>query len=386
MIDQKKFYNCLREAGVDFITGVPDSLLNEFCLYINSILTKNEHIIAANEGNAVALAAGHHIATGGIPLVYMQNSGIGNAMNPLLSLTNKDVYSIPMVLLIGWRGDPAVKDHAHHKKQGQITPTLLEIVDIPFKIIDENEQKILDAAKWAVKTARNISSPVALIAKKNVFEKGKKKDLLAEQSQFSMSRENAIQCVLEAVPKDTICIATTGRATRELYELRNINGSAHDMDFLNVGAMGHASSISTGIALGARNRLVICFDGDAAAVMHLGSFTIAGTTSPKNFLHVVLNNGAHESVGGQPSVSFNVNLTAIAESAGYKTVGAPVDNDNALKNAVVELTKNNGPAFIDVHIRKGIRKDIPPLNVSLVNLKENLMKNINNSKKNIKNQ
>lgn len=380
MIDQKKIYDCLQKEGVDFITGVPDSLLNEFCLYVNSILTKKEHVIAANEGNAVALAAGHHIATGGIPLVYMQNSGIGNAMNPLLSLTNKDVYSIPMVLLIGWRGDPSVKDHAHHKKQGQLTPTLLDNADIPFKIIDENEQNTLDAAKWAVKTAKNISSPVALLAKKGVFEKGIKKDLLAEPSKFSMSRENAIKCTLECAPKDAICIATTGRATRELYELRNINGIAHDMDFLNVGAMGHASSISAGIALGAKKRIVICFDGDAAAVMHLGALTTTGLIGPKNFLHIVLNNGSHESVGGQPSVGFNVNLTAIAESAGYKTVGAAVDNENALKNAIIELTKNNGPAFIDAHIRKGIRKNIPPLNVSYLNLKENLMKNIKNSK------
>ena len=376
MIDQKKFHECLQNAGVEFITGVPDSLLNEFCLYAEAELPPERHVIAANEGNAVALAVGYHLATGSVPLVYMQNSGIGNAMNPLLSLTNKDVYAIPMVLLIGWRGDPDIKDHAQHKKQGEITPALLDAMDIPFRVIDSDGEDAFEAARWAVRTAREISGPTALIAKKGMFAQSKKKEAGAEGGKYNMSRENAIECIMRSVPEDTIFVATTGRATRELYELRNLHGMDHNMDFLNVGAMGHASSIANGIALGAKNRLVVCLDGDAAAIMHLGSLTTTGLLGSSNFLHVVLNNGAHESVGGQPSAGHKANLTAIAKNAGYQTAGSAVKTKEALQDAVKTLLATEGPAFIDARIRKGIRADLPPLNVSHLDLKDMLMKNL----------
>ena len=376
MINQKKFHECLQEAGIDFITGVPDSLLNEFCLYAEAELPPDSHIIAANEGNAVALAAGHYLATGKVPLVYMQNSGIGNATNPLLSLTDKNVYAIPLVLLIGWRGDPDIKDHAQHKKQGELTPVLLEAMGIPFKIIENDDESAFDSARWAVSTAKKISGPTALIAKKNMFEEGKKKDFLSMESKFGLSREKAIECLLKFLPDDTVFVATTGRATRELHELRNLNGGKHDRDILNVGAMGHASSIALGIALAKKNQLVVCLDGDASAIMHMGSLAVTGSCSPSNFLHVVLNNGAHESVGGQNSVGFKVDFTAIAENTGYKTIGLPVDTEQNLKNAINTLLPAEKAAFIDLRIRKGIRSDIPPLNVNYVSLKNMFMKSI----------
>ena len=375
MIDQKKFHECLQNEDVEFITGVPDSLLNEFCLYAEAELPRERHIIAANEGNAVALAAGYHLATGTVPLVYMQNSGIGNAMNPLLSLTNKDVYAIPMVLLIGWRGDPDIKDHAQHKKQGELTPVLLDAMDIPFRIISSDDENAFELARWAVRTARKRSAPTALIAKKGMFARSKKKEAGAEDSKYNMSRENAIECIMSCVPEDTIFVATTGRTTRELYELRNLSGAGHNMDFLNVGAMGHASSIANGIVLGAKNRLVVCLDGDAAAIMHLGSLTTMGVLGSLKFLHVVLNNGAHESVGGQPSAGYTANLTAIAENSGSQTVGSAVETKESLQDAVKILLATEGPAFIDARIRKGIRADLPPLNVSPLDLKDMLMKN-----------
>ncbi len=378
MIDQKKFHECLQDVGVEFITGVPDSLLNEFCLYAVAELPPERHVIAANEGNAVALAAGYHLATGSVPLVYMQNSGIGNAMNPLLSLTNKDVYAIPMVLLVGWRGDPDIKDHSQHKKQGELTPVLMDAMDIPFRVIDSDGEDAFEAARWAVRTAREISGPAALIAKKGMFAQSKKKETAAEDGKYNMSRENAIECIMRSVPADTIFVATTGRATRELFVLRNLSGTDHNMDFLNVGAMGHASSISNGIALGAKNRLVVCLDGDAAAIMHLGSLTTTGLLGSSNFLHVVLNNGAHESVGGQPTAGFKANLTAIAKNSGYNTVGYAVETEQKLRDAIKVLLATGGPAFIDIHIRKGIRSDLGPLNVSLGNLKDIFMKSISN--------
>ncbi|ANT64602.1 phosphonopyruvate decarboxylase [Prosthecochloris sp. CIB 2401] len=376
MIDQKKFHDCLRKAGVEFITGVPDSLLNDFCLYVEAELPRERHVIAANEGNAIALAAGHYLATGCVPLVYMQNSGIGNCVNPLLSLTNKEVYGIPMVLLIGWRGDPDVKDHAQHEKQGRVMPALLELLDIPFNVIDKDEEKAFEVIEWAVKRAREQSSPTALLVKKGVLEKGHKKAFVPEDSVYSMSREEAIACVVKCTPKNALFVATTGRATRELHALRDQSGAGHERDFLNLGAMGHALSIANGMALGSKNRHVICLDGDAAVIMHLGSLTTAGMVGYSNLLHVVLNNGVHESVGGQLSAGFNADLTAIAENAGYKTVGRAVKTEVDLKAAMFELLASDGPSFVEVRIRKGIRADLPPLKIIPSELKEMLMKNI----------
>ena len=376
MIDLEKFHECLQQAGIDFMTGVPDTLLNDFCLYAEKKLPRERNVIAANEGNAVALAAGYHLATGNIPLVYMQNSGLGNTVNPLLSLTQQDVYAIPMVLLIGWRGEPGIKDHAQHKKQGEITPALLESMDIPCRVLNDDTKNAFRSAEWAVQTAQKISGPTALLVRKGVLAKKKKEIGDFPDNQYSMRRENAIECVLQSIPEDSICIATTGRATRELYDLRSISGAPHNLDFLNVGAMGHASSIATGIALAEKNRLVVCFDGDAAAIMHLGSMTTAGNLKLSNFLHVVLNNGAHESVGGQPSAGFKVDLTTMADGAGYKTVGKAVETEQTLHSAVNRLLPIEGPAFIDVHIRKGVRSDLPPLKISHIDLKNALMNSL----------
>lgn len=376
MVELKKFQECLCDEGVEFITGVPDSLLNDFCLYAEASLPRDRHIIAANEGNAIGLAAGYHFSTGSIPLVYMQNSGIGNAMNPLLSLTNKDVYSVPLVLLIGWRGDPAVKDHAQHNKQGELTPILMDNMGIPYKIIDREDESAFDAARWAVETARIQNSPTALIVKKGILAKAEKEQLGPEDCALSMSREDAIETVMKNVSQDALCVATTGRATREVYEQSGMQGRGHDKDFLNVGAMGHASAIANGLALGAKKRQVICFDGDAAAIMHMGSMTTSGMLGSSNILHIVLNNGVHESVGGQASAGFQINFTAIAENSGYRTIGREVKTASELADAVKELRGGEGPAFIDVHIHKGIRSDLPPLKIDHHDLKEQLIKNI----------
>jgi len=375
VIDQKKFHDCLQSAGVQFMTGVPDTLLNDFCLYAQANLPPDRHVIAANEGNAVALAAGYHLATGSIPLVYMQNSGIGNCVNPLLSLANKEVYGIPMVLLIGWRGDPDVKDHPQHRKQGEATPALLEAMGIPFRVLTDNLDEALYAAKWAVSTAKKLSSPTALVAKKGALAKAEKGATDNRDCPYKMSREEAMACVLKSVPDNAVFVATTGRAARELHALRDLNDEGHDRDFLNVGAMGHAASIASGIALAAKKRLVVCLDGDAALIMHLGSLTTAGKLGMPNFLHVVLNNGAHESVGGQPSAGFKADLTAMAGSAGYKTLGKAVKTEQGLVQAVQTLLPADGPAFIEVRIRKGIRADLPPLKFSHSDLKTLLMEN-----------
>ena len=377
MIDQEKFVKYLQNNGIEFITGVPDTLLNDFCLFIENQWPKDKHIIAANEGNAVAIAAGYHLATGSIPLVYMQNSGLGNTVNPLLSLTHKEVYSIPMILLIGWRGQPGIKDHAQHKKQGELTPVLLSSMDIPYKIIEDNLEYAINAVSWALNTAKNMKSPVALLATKGVFAKVSKEDF-KEKSIYPLSREQAIECILKSVPPDTIFVASTGRITRELYALRDLHGTGHQMDFLNVGAMGHASSIATGIAIANKNKLVVCLDGDAAAIMHLGALTTSGTLGLSNFLHVVLNNGVHESVGGQETAGFKVNLTQIAKYSGYTTTETWVSTKTEIENQIRNLLLVPAPSFLEIKIKKGIRKNLPPLSLNHQYFKDIFMEELRN--------
>ncbi len=374
MINIKQFSEFLSTNGVELITGVPDTLLNDFCLYIENNWPNNKHIIAANEGNAVALAAGYYLATDTVPLVYMQNSGIGNTINPLVSLTYEDVYSIPMVLLIGWRGDPAKKDHAQHQKQGELTPTLMDDMNIPYKVLEDDTENALKSIDWAIKNAKKYSKPTTLIVKKGVLEKGEK-DAFKDESSSLLTREEAINCILNVIPRDSIVVASTGRATRELYELRNIRREKHENDFLNVGAMGHTSSIATGIALGT-DRTVVCLEGDSSAIMHLGAFTTTGIAKPTKFIHIILNNGVHESVGGQKSAGFSANLTNIAANSGYKTLDNAIKRESDINRALEKLLQTDGPSFLEIIIRQGIRADMPPLNFNLKEAKEELMKNL----------
>lgn len=374
MIDLKRFEKTLIDEGIEFITGVPDTLLNELCLHVEKNWPSDRHVIAANEGNAIGLAAGYHLTSEGMSLVYMQNSGMGNTINPLLSLTNKEVYSIPLLMVIGWRGNPKVNDHPQHEKQGVLTPKLLEIMDIPYRILDSSdEEQVLEDTKWAIRKANEIGSPVALIAQKGVFERGEKEDLSKRDSDLEMSRELAIKTVIKTLPLDTLYVATTGRATRELHEIRNLNNQSHEFDFLNIGAMGHASSIAVGMAIAAKDRVVVCLDGDAGALMHLGSIAINGSQTLNNFIHIVLNNGVHESVGGQNSVGHKINLTEFANHSGYATSGAVVKTESELVNTLNQLKDSNKPAFIDVHIRKGMRSDMPALKIDPLELKRLLM-------------
>ena len=370
MVDQKILFNNLHEIGLDFFTGVPDSLLNDFCLHLVNNLPDNQHIMAANEGNAIGIAAGYHMATGKIPVVYMQNSGIGNATNPLLSLTHPCVYSIPMILVIGWRGDPAIKDHAQHKKQGELTTVLMDDMDIPYDVLDSDDT-VVEKFAWAAKKAKEINSPVALIAKKAILTQKEKKQEYADSK--LMNREEAISAVLDVFGKDAIYLATTGRATRELHEQIAIHGFSEEIEFLNVGAMGHLSSIGLGLAIGSPNKKIVVFDGDAAAVMHMGSLATNGRYQPSNLIHIVLNNGVNESVGGQQSSGQIIDLTTVAKGCGYVTLRNFVETKDDLQNAVKQMVGCNKLSFIDVHVRQGIRKDMPGLKIEHESAKVALM-------------
>lgn len=378
MVDLHKVKQCLIDQGVEFITGVPDTLLNDFCLMVSSQWPKSNHVIAANEGNSVGLAVGYHLSTGSIPLIYMQNSGIGNTVNPLISLAHESVYSIPMVILAGWRGEPNRKDHPQHTKQGELTPVLFDDMDIPYRVLEDNTDQVVESFKWAIETARAKNAPVALIAVKNVLERGEKDDFLTNPNQ--PSREDAISSLIDAFPENTIFVASTGRATRELYEIRNLKGMSHQNDFLNVGAMGHTSSIAQGIAAGNKERLIVCLDGDASAIMHLGALTTSSIMDLSNFVHVVLNNGAHESVGGQPSAGNKIDLNSIAKNCGYETAPRAVENLHEIPNVVKALVPNTRPVFIEVKIRKGMRRDLPPLVIEPSKQKNLLMNELREGK------
>jgi phosphonopyruvate decarboxylase len=371
MIDQKKLIDFLKSSNIEFITGVPDTLLNDFCLYIEKKWPADRHVIAANEGNAVAMAAGYHLATNTVPLVYMQNSGIGNAVNPLISLTHQSVYGIPMILLIGWRGEPGIKDHPQHTKQGELTPVLMNDLDIPWKKLTDNIEEVSEMIQWAVDDALKNNRPVALLVPKGVLEKGEK-DAYEDQPEL-MSREEAINSIVETLPKDTIYVAATGRATRELFEVRRLRNEKHDQDFLNVGAMGHTSSIATGIALANKNRLIVCLDGDASAIMHMGAMAVIGQKKElDNLIHIVLNNGVHESVGGQSTVAKEINLTNIAKNCGYVSTNSIINNKEELQREIVQHLNNKGPRFFEILIKKGIRINLPPLIINTSDQKKNL--------------
>lgn len=369
MIQLDSFYQHLRALGVEFVTGVPDTLLNDFCLGLDTIWPSPRHIIAANEGNAVALAAGFHLATGSVPLVYMQNSGLGNAMNPLISLADPAVYSIPLVLLIGWRGEPGTSDWPQHQRQGELSPVLLDALNIPYRILDPADAKVSEAATWAIRTASENCCPTALLARKGVLARKEKAGFDAASQEYPLSREEAIRTILASAPEDAIYVASTGRITRELHAIREELGQSHDHDFLNVGAMGHTLSIAAGIAAARSDRLIICLDGDGAAIMHLGSLAVTANQPLPNLLHIVLNNGAHESVGGQPTAGYAANMTEIARAAGYATAASPAKTAAELANELSTMIAKGWPAFIETRIQKGMRSDAPKLLIDTLSAK-----------------
>lgn len=376
MIDPKVFLELLQSSGVEFFAGVPDSYLNGFCNYLSEKIPQDKHMIAANEGNAVALGAGYYFATGTVPLVYLQNSGLGNTVNPLVSLADQHVFKVPLLLLIGWRGEPGVKDWAQHRTQGEITPELLDLMGIPWLIVEDDRHFPVQGVKDLIKRAKEERRPVALIGRKGVFSSVDKDNILDHT--YPLSREEAIEAILDALPSDTVYAATTGRATRELFYLRQRRGEGHQYDFLNVGAMGHTSSLALGMALARKNRLVVCLDGDSAAIMHMGALAIAGGVEGIRFLHVILNNGAHESVGGQASAGYRIDFTAMAAACGYRTISRPVITRQELSTAAVELSTGRGAAFIDVRIHKGLKGALPPLDIDHKKLIDGLMAQFEN--------
>lgn len=370
MIDPEEYLDVFTSSGISFFTGVPDSLLKGFCECVTQTVSSDYHNIAANEGAAISLAMGYHLGTGEVPLVYMQNSGLGNATNPLLSLTSKDVYSIPMLLLIGWRGEPGIKDEPQHSHQGRSMLDLLQAMDIPFSILSNDEKRAKKQTREAITKAKQNNCPHALIARKGLFKAYSSKLVLSD---LQLTREAAIIKAVSLLESDAAVIATTGMASRELFEYRAANFHGHQRDFLTVGGMGHASQIALGLAVAQPNRKVYCFDGDGAAIMHLGALGINGTSGCRNFVHIMLNNGAHASVGGQPTIGFKINFCAIADACGYRRTFTACNSDE-IKTTLSEIKKENGPLFLEIRTSPENRQDIGRPTSSPIENKTDFMK------------
>ncbi|HOJ19268.1 MAG TPA: phosphonopyruvate decarboxylase [Ignavibacteriaceae bacterium] len=354
MIECSDLFNELRLKGVDFFCGVPDSLLKDFCAYITCNTSQNEHIIAANEGAALSIAAGYHLTTGKIPLVYLQNSGLGNLINPLLSLADKEVYGIPVILMIGWRGEPGKKDEPQHIKQGRVQNKILEAMEVQYKILDSSIKEITLFVEDIFSETLRRQSPTAIVVREKTFSPFNL-HLQTEQN-FEMSREIAIIKVLSKLSEDSIVVSTTGKLSREVFEFRERTNKNHQQDFLTVGSMGHCSQIALGISLYSSKKIV-CLDGDGALIMHMGSLGIIGNNAHKNFFHFVFNNGAHESVGGQSTVGLSIDIVKIALGCGYKFAFS-ISTEKELLKVLDNVFDLEGPLLVEIKINKLSRKDL----------------------------
>eukprot|EP00658_Telonema_sp_P-2_P007383 TRINITY_DN12750_c0_g1_i10.p1 TRINITY_DN12750_c0_g1~~TRINITY_DN12750_c0_g1_i10.p1 ORF type:complete len:748 (-),score=171.72 TRINITY_DN12750_c0_g1_i10:1577-3793(-) len=346
------FLKQLRERKTEFFTGVPDSILRDVCQYIDDNVAEENHVIAANEGAAIGLAAGHYLATGNVPLVYFQNSGLGNAVNPLLSLPHKEVYGIPMLLLIGWRGEPGKRDEPHHHVQGRIMEKMLEMMDVPCQVLPDWNQgaaKVLDEAYARIEKDK---APYALLVKRATFSRYDRDfEELGDLEGYTLRRQEAIEAIMDGCNNDTAILATTGFTARELYEMREDRGQPQQ-DFLQAGSMGLTSSISLGLALAKPDVRFVCLDGDGANLMHLGTMQTIGKTGAQNLCHVLINNGSHDSVGGQPSGGYGTDFVNIAKACGYANAESVSDPDD-LTTAIQKMKLAQGPNFLEVRVVGG---------------------------------
>lgn len=370
MVRPEYFVNTLKEHQIDFYAGVPDSLLKNICAYITDNLPAEQNIIAANEGGAMGIAAGYHLATGKIPVVYMQNSGEGNIINPLASLTDKEVYNIPVLLVIGWRGRPGVHDEPQHVKQGKVTTGLLNTMGINYAILPKDEEGAAKQIKIAADFMKKTNECYALVIEKDTFDAYTLQNV--EKNDLATSRELAIETTVKTLEDNAVVVSTTGMISRELFETRERLGQDHSRDFLTVGSMGHASQIALGIAIQKPNRPVYCFDGDGASIMHMGNMAITASMKCQNYIHIVFNNGAHDSVGGQPTVGLKMDLCAVAKAVGYKDAIC-VSNTEQLVQAIKCMQAQGGPVLIEMQVRKGNRKDLGRPTTTPVQNKEALM-------------
>lgn len=361
MIEPAAFARHLGDLGIRLATGVPDSLLTHLVAHLLTAWPPSRHVVAANEGAAIGIAMGHHLRTGGLPLVYLQNSGVGNTVNPLLSLADRAVYAVPMLLLVGWRGEPGVPDEPQHVTQGRVMTALLDALELPWAVLPADPADAWPAVQAAVAAARDGSTPSVLLVRKGTFAPGPPAPLPPAPADLA-TREEALVAVAEAIGPGRIVVSTTGMLSRELFEHRERTGQPGDRDLLTVGGMGHASSIALGMALGGADggsarEEVWCLDGDGALLMHLGSLAVIAQAAPPGYMHVVVNNGVHDSVGGQPTAIAAVDVPGAALALGYRHA-ARTEDLAAIPDAVAALRRAGGPALLEVRVRPGARPDL----------------------------
>jgi phosphonopyruvate decarboxylase len=358
MIDPARFLDHCRAQGVTCYTGVPDSLLKHLNTQILRALPRDHHVIAANEGAAVAIAIGHYLRTGQPAAVYLQNSGFGNLVNPVLSLADPDVYGVPMLVIVGWRGQVGVKDEPQHVKQGRIMAPLLDALELPWSVLPKDPAEAEARVKQAVAAATERSCPYVLMVEKGTFAEPAGVESAGGDAPAPLpTREEALTALVGAVGADAVIVSTTGMLSRELFEHRVATGHEGGRDFLTVGGMGHASSIALGVAMREPDREVWCFDGDGALLMHMGSLAVIADHAPATYFHVVFNNGVHDSVGGQPTSIGVVDVPAVAQAAGYRyavSTGDPA----AVPGYVSTLRTHGGPALLELRVRPGNRPDL----------------------------
>lgn len=365
--------------GSDFFTGVPDSQLKPLCNYLMHTygIDPKHHLIAANEGNCTALAAGYYMATGRIPTVYMQNSGEGNIINPVASLVNDHVYAIPLIFVIGWRGEPGVHDEPQHIYQGMVTLKLLEDMDISAFVVsaDTAEEELIEKRR-EFQSLLDEGKQVAFVIRKGALSYDEKVDY---QNHNVMKREEIIQHIAKVTGNDPI-ISTTGKASRELFEARTAAGESHERDFLTVGSMGHASSIALGVALNMPGKKIWCIDGDGAMLMHMGALAVIGAQRPDNLVHIVINNSAHETVGGMPTVAGQMDIVAIARACGYP-YAVSADNFADLDEELEKAKKESGLRLIEVKSSLGARADLGRPTTTALENRQNFMAYLQKIKK-----
>ena len=365
----------VESIGAEFYTGVPDSQLQALCNYLMNTygIDPHHHVIAANEGNCTAMAAGYHLATGKIPVVYMQNSGIGNSVNPVVSLLYDKVYAIPCIFIVGWRGEPGEHDEPQHIFQGEVTIRLLEDMGITVYILDRTTTEA--DVKGQMERFRPLlarGKSVAFVVRKHALQYGERVEY---RNDFVLKREEIIEHIARIAQQDII-VSTTGKASRELFEIRERNGESHQYDFLTVGSMGHSSSIALGIALNKPNTKIWCIDGDGAALMHMGAMAVIGANRPENLVHIVINNEAHETVGGMPTVGGYMDMVKIAQGCGYLHA-VRVGDLQGLDAALTEAKKTNGLTFIEVKAAIGARSDLGRPTTTARENKESFMRYLN---------
>jgi phosphonopyruvate decarboxylase len=355
MLNPKELFDNFTSRDITYFVGVPDSLLKDFCAYITDHADESKHVITANEGNAIALAAGYYLGTGKTALVYLQNSGLGNAINPLLSLNDSEVYGLPLIIMIGWRGEPGEIDEPQHIKQGRVTKEMLNVMEIPWQILDDKTKDIPEVIDKAIRQIKETGGPTALLVRKGTFEKYTLKK--NKTNNYQLTREKIIQRIVDLTNRNALLVSTTGMASRELYEYRISRGDIAGNDFMTVGAMGHASSISLGLAQSQPNKKVVCIDGDGSVLMHMGGLTIIGQSKQHNLIHLVLNNGSHDSVGGQPTCAFEIDIATIALACGYRQVKV-VETMQDFDLAFNEMLSTSGPSLLEIRINNTSRNNL----------------------------